>query len=843
MPVDPSPGIEIATGRLSAGAVAVVRVTGEEALSEAYTYRAELVSAEPFAAMEEALFGARATLTFTSATSARRVSGVVRSIESMGVRDTPSGLMTAFAIELVPRLSLARERVTYRVFQGATAAEMAKEIFDAWEVPHRFALHEARAPWEYCVQYGESDYDFVRRVLAADGIYFTFAQPTEEALARGLSEIVVLGDTHDAHEVPEQRWFEEGDPGPVEPGKQGDLARDPSGVPVLRARTEGALGEAGAEQVMDFRLRRTLAPGAVVLRDYLPGNARFDLAHGARSAERAAPIDRVYTFLPARRMTGDARVDTAHARRDLERVRGGARVHEGRSNSRALAVGRRFRVEETSPPELEGELVVVRLSCEAHDPRLSMGREAMFEARIEARRADEPLRPTLAPPRPSPTLDTAVVVGPPGAETFTDAMGRVKVQFRWDLERAASEHSSAWLRVAQPWSGAGFGAAFLPRVGMEVLVSYVGGDVNRPVILGCVQNSDNPGPFAMPGDAAKSGVVSRSTPGGAGGNQLVLDDAADNERILVHAHRDMETRVRREQRTVVGGNQVIEIGGARGLSVKGARAEEIDEDDAISVGGSMRVDVAGARALRVGGQASATYEAGLGVEVRGASTLRLGGDAEARVDGRLHVGLERDAVLRSEEHTVLVVGAHAAPRALLVHVEGTSVSEATKTLEIGSEEAIRLRVGDSSILVTKDAIQLSAKKVRLDAQTIEIVGDAVQVKGAELARIEGKRAFLLSEGASVCLSSEAKIDGAEVKLKSPPDATDGPEAKPRSPPPTKIVLADPSGNPLPGERFVVKLADGTERSGVLDENGEAVLPDLEGSAKIVFPDLPGLLGS
>ncbi len=829
--------LELVTDRLAPGALEVACVAGEEALSETYAYRVDLVTELPFSVASEALFGERATLLLGSGASGRAVCGIVRSIESRGSRDTRAGQRTALSIELVPRLALLRERVAYRIFQDAGAGEIAKALLDAWEVPHRLALHEPRARWEYCVQYGESDHDFLKRVLAADGIFFHFAQPSEEARARGACEVVVLGDTPEAHEGPERRWFDEA-PG----GVAGEGALLAAETPLLRGRTEGALGDGAEDQVLEWRLRRTLAPGAVLLRDYLPSNARFDLAHGAHAAERVAEIDRAYTFLPPRRMSGDPKVDAAHARRELERVRAATRVHEGRSNCRALAVGRRFRVEETAPPELEGEFVAVRLACDARSSKIEGGPDATFEARVEARRSDEPLRPPPGPARPAPPLDTAVVVGPPGAETFTDGLGRIKVQFRWDLERPADERSSAWLRVAQPWSGAGFGASFLPRVGMEVLVSYVGGDVNRPLVTGCVPNSDNPGPFAMPGDSTKSGIVSRSSPGGTGGNRFVLDDAAESERIVLHAERDLETRVRREHRTLVEGNQVLDVGGARGVRVKGDRAEEIEENDALAVGGKRRVDVAGTHALRVGGQASATYAAGLGVEVRGAAAVRIAGETDVRLDGRLLVGLERDAVVRSEEHTALVVGAHAAPRSLLVHVEGTSVSQATKTLELSSDEAIRLRVGGSSILVTKEAIQLSATKVRLDADTIEIVGDAVQVKASSLARIEGKKAFFLSEGASVCLTAEAKIDGSAVKLKSPPDASDGPAAKPKPPAPTKLELRDQDGNPLPGERFIVKLDDGTERSGVLDENGEAVLPDLEGSAKIVFPDLPGFEG-
>lgn len=820
-------GFALWAEQLPPGALEVASLHGEEALSEAYSYRVELVTELPFSAVEGALFGQRARLLLASPGGPRTVAGVVRSIESRGARDTRAGLRTALAIELVPRLALLRERVGYRIFQEATAGDIAQALLDAWGVPCRFALHEDREPWEYCVQYGESDHDFLLRVLAAEGIFFHFAQPSPDA-DPSCDELVVLGDAPEAHEVPDAHWFAgAGAAGPLD-----------APWPVLRGRVEGALADATGEQVLGWRLRRTLAPGAVTLRDYLPSSARFDLVQAARAAERAGDVDRVYTFRPPRRLTGRPAADAARARRELERVRGGARVHEGTTSSRALAVGRRFRVEESTPHELDGEFVVVRLSCDGRSPKLAEDGAALFEARVEARRSDEPLRPPPAPARPAPPLDTAVVVGPAGAEVHTDTMGRVKVQFRWDMDRPPDENSSAWLRVAQPWSGAGFGASFVPRVGMEVLVSYAGGDVNRPIVTGCVPNSDNPGPFAMPAEQARTGVVSRSVPGGSAGNQLFLDDAANNERIVLHAHRDLETRVRREQRTVVDGDQKLEVGGARAVTVRGERSAEVEASDALRVGGERRVDVAGAHALRVGGAASASYAGDLGVDVRGGAALRVAGETGVRLDGLLSVGLEADAVVRAEEHVALVVGAHAAPRSLLVHVEGPSVSEATRTLELSSDEAIRLRVGGSSILVTPEAIQLSAAKVRLDAEVIEIVGDTVSAKAAKMARVEGKKAFLLSEGASVCLTGEVKIDGAKVRLKTPPDASDGPAAKPNPPPPTKIKLADQDGNPLPGERFVVTLGDGTERSGVLDENGEAVLHDVEGSAKILFPDLP-----
>jgi type VI secretion system secreted protein VgrG len=163
-------------------------------------------------------------------------------------------------------------------------------------------------------------------------------------------------------------------------------------------------------------------------------------------------------------------------------------------------------------------------------------------------------------------------------------------------------------------------------------------------------------------------------------------------------------------------------------------------------------------------------------------------------------------------------------------------------VEISSDQAIRLRVGDSSILITSSCVQIATPKLRLDADTIESSGDVVSFQAAELARIEGKKAFLLSQGASVCLTANVKIDGSGVHLKKPPDASDGPAARSKPPSPTRLKLTDQDGNPVPGERFVITLDDGTERAGVLDENGERLLPALEGKATIRFPELPGWKG-
>src|SRR5262249_44782585 len=151
--------------------------------------------------------------------------------------------------------------------------------------------------------------------------------------------------------------------------------------------------------------------------------------------------------------------------------------------------------------------------------------------------------------KPRQVAETAVVVGPePGAaltpelasarNIYTDAHGRIKVQFHWDLEGRRDDKSSCWLRVSQPWAGAGWGAQFMPRIGMEVVVTYLGGDLDRPLVTGCVYNATHTPPFALPENATRSGLRTQSVPSGHGANELWFEDGDGREQVYLHAQRN-----------------------------------------------------------------------------------------------------------------------------------------------------------------------------------------------------------------------------------------------------------------------------------------------------------------
>lgn len=264
--------------------------------------------------------------------------------------------------------------------------------------------------------------------------------------------------------------------------------------------------------------------------------------------------------------------------------------------------------------------------------------------------------------------------------------------------------------AVQPWAGPGFGAHFTPRIGMEVIVGFLGGDAARPVILGCVPNSSNLPPFRLPAEQTRSGVVTRSSPGGGGQNELTFDDAAGRERVALRAEKDHDVLVlqdqsvdvRRDARNVVHRDAVSEV--------KRHRADTVEGDASLSIHGRSVEHVAGERVRRAGGPTTETHEADSRTEVRGDAERVVRGALRDRVEGRASATFVAETITRHEAGTTTIVGTPAAPAPLLLHVEGDAVIQSRRTVEITSDTALRLVCGDSVVLVTPDCIQLTSKR-------------------------------------------------------------------------------------------------------------------------------------
>ncbi|MBL8740216.1 MAG: type VI secretion system tip protein VgrG, partial [Myxococcales bacterium] len=489
-----------------------------------------------------------------------------------------------------------------------------------------------------------------------------------------------------------------------------------------------------------------------------------------------------------------------------------------------LAPGSTFVLEaEGQAQSLAQRYVVARLLHHGRVPEAARGEPnaPVYENSFECVPATVVYRPAL------PTLDvrqvteTATVIGPDGADLHTDELGRVEVKFHWDAGGEAN--TSCWLRTSTAWAGAGWGSQFLPRVGMEVLVGFLSGDVDQPVVMGAVYNGTHPTPFALPAEAAKAGFRSLSTPGGDGGSELTFDDTKGKEQLVLRAERDLLQGAKNHVDLSVGGNERVTVDGKSDRTVSG--------DSTVKVLGRQVQSVASDAELSVNGSQTTS--------VTGNSDLRVNGNHTVRVEGRDQSEQFQDVMRLAHKtvterilgHKITVVGEQDARRSATTHVEGSIEQSSSGSQELVSEKEIVLRVGTTSLRLTPTAFEVVADEVRFVStqtvvqaeQTIELFAKKGFATAAEtIDLLADKRAVVAGEQGKLKLAKDARLDGSVVKLNcdpAPPDPLEPPEYEP--PKPTMIELCDEDGAPLANRPFLLTFADGSERSGILDAEGKA----------------------
>ena len=342
-------------------------------------------------------------------------------------------------------------------------------------VQRRWDLTRALPTRVYCVQHHESDLAFVLRMLAEEGIFFRFDHPEVDGASALSREVLVLSDA--AEKVP-----------PI------------AGVDRLPFR-ESIDGEALRSDdafVSSFRSRRIVAATQVLLRDFDFVHPRYEQRSLTEPLVRSARPD-LDGRLPSSLGVYEHKMEYEEpdleghdSARYLEQLRASSTMHDGESRCVRLRPGRAFSLAESDPPRLDGRYTVTRVEHEGRAPELAPGSESgVYRNRFSSVRAEVPYRPGRPERRIRQVTETATVVGPAREEIHADAHGRVKVQFHWDLDGKANERSSCWIRVSQPWAGPGWGHQFIPRIGMEVVVTFLGGDLDRPLITGTVYNAVN----------------------------------------------------------------------------------------------------------------------------------------------------------------------------------------------------------------------------------------------------------------------------------------------------------------------------------------------------------------
>jgi type VI secretion system secreted protein VgrG len=478
-----------------------------------------------------------------------------------------------------------------RIFQDKTVPDIVKQIFGK----HPTAAFEdgltgTYARREYCVQYRETDFDFVSRLMEEEGMYYYF----EHSESRHVLKMV---DSYAGHKALE--------------GKA-SIAFYPPGKQV----------RVDEEFIHEWTFAQSIQPGVVELDDYDFTRPRMDLKVKARVLQPHDAADYEWFDAPGEYKESElgerlarARADEFHSEFDQALAA---------CNVRELAVGRLFTLTPAPRRDQEREYLIVAADYDLRDNAYETSPEepTSYRCGFTALPSRQQFRPARATPRPIVRgPQTAVVVGPPGEEIWTDQYGRVKVLFHWDRHGQRDQNASCWMRVSYPWAGQGWGAVSIPRIGQEVIVDFLEGDPDQPIITGRVYNADNMPPYALPGSGVISGIKS-DTHKGQGYNEISLDDTAGKEKITIHGQYDMNTTIEHDQTNLIRNHRssTIESGNDALTVSSGTRTVTVKGDTSLTV-------QAGNRTVSVtGGDYSATSTSGA-VFIKGATqiTLQCGG--------------------------------------------------------------------------------------------------------------------------------------------------------------------------------------------------------------------------
>jgi type VI secretion system secreted protein VgrG len=496
------------------------------------------------------------------------------------------------ALEMGARLELLKLGQNTRIFQKQSVPEVVREVLQeagldgeaqSWKTASSYSKRD------FVTQFNESDFAFISRLLAGEGIGFAIRNEDKDTVV-----------------------FFDGDDG---------------FVPLAH---ETVLVDRGSTQVHEntvLKLRDCQAGtcDAVMVRDYDFKRPAFDLSH-KEQAPKASGRE-VYLHpggfveLPEGKRL---------ARRALERLQVGARLRHGQSDSPFFEPGRTFTLQEHPRSELNGDHALIAVVHRGESSSKNGKPQDTYSNEFRAIPKGVPFRPPTEAKPVAHGIQVAFVTGPPGQELHGSEHGEVKVRLAWDPSGTKDDRSSTWLRVGQLALG---GSMIVPRVGFEVIVDRELGDLDRPLVVGHLYNGEAPPPYSLPQAATKSSIQTATTAGGAGANELRMEDSDGAEEIMINASKDftcssendavVAVQVNATEKT--GANHSFSVGANHTSTVVGSRTLKVGANQSLNVGGDLSVAVGGASKLDVGAMRRLTVGGDLTENTQGSLTRTVGG--------------------------------------------------------------------------------------------------------------------------------------------------------------------------------------------------------------------------
>ncbi|HEY4184307.1 MAG TPA: type VI secretion system tip protein TssI/VgrG [Polyangia bacterium] len=704
------------SGKTITDEIVIERLSGRESLGTPFDYEVTLLSESPKVDLGEFIGDTVTAHLQMKGEEPRHFNGYVTKAALVDTFDR----YARYRLTLRPFIWLMSPRVNSRIFQHQSVPDIVKKLFREHGFDSAFEedLSGSYPALDYVVQYRESDFAFVSRLMEGVGIYYFFKHTEDQHL-------LVLADADSAHATAPQYATVQFNP-----------------------------AKAGTNRELDcldsLTMEQQLRSGAYASDDFNFESPRMELLtrRMAKTTQKLGKQE-VYEY-PGGFLSGAAGEENVRTR--LEELTKDLEMVSASGDVRGIGSGHLFTLQDFPLDAHNKQYLIVSATFEASVNALeSGGDEPMaFRTAIEAIDSTVPFRPTRITPVPRiEGPQTAIVVGAGGDEIFTDKYGRVKVQFHWDREGKGDDNSSCWVRVSQAWAGAQWGAVHLPRVGQEVVVDFLEGDPDRPIIVGRVYNADNMVPYALPANKTQSGIKSRSSLGGgaANFNELRFEDKKGSEEVYLHAEKDWNIVVEQDEGREVGHDRTKKVGNDETTKIGHDRSETVANDETIDISGersetvgkSESVTVTISRDHTVGAKESLTVGATRTVMVGASDSTTVGGSQSVSVGAGQTVTVGKDQATSVGAGRTLTV---AKDDSVTIGGKSTESIEKDANITVGAKmvidvtDELTLKSGDASIILKKNGdITIKGKNITVDGSgkvNIKASGDVV-IKGSKIA--------------------------------------------------------------------------------------------------------------
>lgn len=742
--------------------------TGVERVSDPFRYLLRLLAPDPNVDMQGLLTKPVVLTLELDEGEERHIHG---NICRMKLLEFGADGMAAYEAEVVPWFWFLTLFSNCRIFQNLSVPDIVEKVFkDRGFSDYKLNLQGTYNPREYCVQYRETDFNFVSRLLEEEGIFYFFEQSQDQ-------HTMVLADDASAFAAcphqPSARFA---------PSTGGRLDEDVVGTLEAEYRVQ-----TGTASHTDYDFTK-------------PNTSLFATLSGTQKGE-------AYDY-PGKYTTKDE--GDHYARVRLEELEVGISTVRGEGNCMGFESGYKFNLAEHYRDSANTDYTLLMVEHHGRNASYKSGKVVdpfEYGNRFEAIPNSVPFRPARRARKPVVEgTQTAVVVGKSGEEIWTDQYGRVIVQFFWDREGTSDEKSSCWIRVAQGWAGKQWGFIAIPRIGQEVIVSFLEGDPDRPIITGSVYNADQMPPYSLPDKQIQSTWKSMSSKGGGGFNELRLDDTKGSEQIFIHGEKDMDMRLKNDRREWIGQDRHLVVtrdklektGRDSHLSLERDHVEKVGRDHHLTIGGKEAITINGSHSLSVTGDVIEEFK----------------GNHSSQVTQNLYL------------------------KGMQVVIEAVT--------------GLTLKVGSNFITIDMSGVAIKGMPmVQINSAGAALSGSPGSLV-SPLSPTEATDASDATPGAVTSVTpgqghtpASMSLDKTSPAARNKSAASDAPSHDPNSPDNQdkkhwiEIELLDADGKPVAGEAYRVTLPDGTTvADGTLDDKGRARVDNVDpGNCRVSFPNL------